>query len=147
MEIFLLVSSINLGDVSQANAILASLKKFADVEVVKIDANQDFLEANSEYLTQVKSLPDQQKYITLAIGEKAMELLEFLEINNSIDYARSYTCLSIHQYFKDIARLKLNHIIVPEATIDQLHEKEAIEKIPHKTLTFAVASNNPSLDD
>lgn len=148
LKILFLVSSLNTGDVSQVEAIT---KAFANqnlkIEKSIIDAKQDFISAKNQYLTEIKNIPDSEKYITLAVGEEGMKLLNYISDNNFIDYKRSYTCLSIHQYFSNIKDLKLDHIIIPESTIDTAEEKEAINEIPKITYIFAPIGDNPSKDE
>lgn len=76
-----------------------------------------------------------------------MEFFKYLSDTNSINNKRSYNCLVIHQYFNMIPELKLNHIIIPEATIDDSRKKKVIYSFPKQTLTFASLSNNLSREE
>ena len=69
IKILLLVSSIHVGDMSQADAIMKALSVDAKIERLNIDANQSLSEAKIEYLAKVKTIPKDEKYITMAVGE------------------------------------------------------------------------------
>jgi hypothetical protein len=62
------------------------------------------------------------------------------------DKDRSYIYFGTHQYIDDIGRLAIDHIVIPEAAIDT-NQKIIIESFPNFTLTFAVPSSNPSVQD
>lgn len=145
LKILILVSSLHTGDSAQMEEILKAFSKANQkVETYRIDSNQDFKIAKTEYQNKAKLIPSKDKYITLAIGEEGMKLLDYLENSNSLDYSRSYTCLCIHQYFTEIAKLKLDQIIVPEITIDKPEEKKVINKIPNVTYVFTPLGDHPT---
>ena len=147
IKILLLVSSVHLGDVGQATATIKALSADIAIEVFDIDASKHPEEARLEYLDKVKTIPKDQNYITLAIGESGMELLEYLSDNRAIDNSRSYTCLSIHQYFYEFEKLKLDHIILPESTINTIEKDKLLENISNINLILTPLTNNPSVEE
>ncbi len=147
IKILLLISSIQPGDMNQGNSTLEALSANASIEIFDIDANKPPEAARLEYLDKIKNIPQKTKYITLAMGEKGMILFKYLSEAGAIDNSRSYNCLSVHQYFDVFAELKLDHIIVPEATIDKIEKQKVIDDFPNKTFTFASLGSHPSLKE
>ncbi|MCT4634710.1 MAG: hypothetical protein N4A31_00480 [Rickettsiales bacterium] len=144
IKILLLVSSIHVGDLNQGDAIVKALSNKSKIETLSIDANQSQEDAREEYLAKLKTIPENDKYITIAVGEKGMELFKYLSDTNSINNKKSYNCLVIHQYFNIFPKLKLNHLIIPEAVVDTPDKKRVINSFPKHTLVFASLGNNLS---
>ncbi len=134
-KIILLVSSLNVGDISQSQVLTNS-------EGIIIDVSN--ASAQDDYLAAISKIPLQDPYVNLAIGEKGMEFLKILTQKKLLDEKHSYSILMIHQYSDAFADISIDHIIVPEVTIDTDHKWQIIKKFKHRTLTFAVLSNNPS---
>lgn len=147
IKILLLVSSIHVGDLNQGDAIVKALSNKSTIETLSIDANQSQEDAREEYLAKLKIIPENNKYITLAVGEKGMELFKYLSDTNSINNKKSYNCLVIHQYFNIFSELKLNHLIIPEAVVDTPDKKRVINNFPKHTLVFASLGNNLSKEE
>lgn len=147
IKILLLVSSIHTGDINQADTIIKALSAESKIERLNIDANQTLENAKVEYLSKLKTIPENETYITLAIGEKAMNLFKYLSDSHSINNKRSYNCLIIHQYFNIFPELKLDHIIIPKATIDNPSKKKVIYTFPKYTLTFASLAKKLSKEE
>lgn len=147
IKILLLVSSIHVGDLSQADAIIKALSSKYTIERLNIDANQSLEAAREEYLSKLEIIPENEKYITIAVGEKGMELLKYLSDADSINNKKSYNCLVIHQYFNQLSELSLDHIIIPEAVINNDAKKKVIDKLSKHTLVFAPLGNNLSREE
>ena len=144
IKILVLCSALNAGDVSHSKAVLEAISNNnITVQKYEIDASKpaDFVE--KEYKVATEQIGG-GKYITFAVGEKAMGALDDLAKSNALDTKHSYTALGIHQYFDTISKLQLNYIDIPEATLDTKAKLGVISKIPAKTLTFAVPANNPT---
>jgi hypothetical protein len=141
IKILFLASSLNTGDLNQKDAILSALSNIEPIEII-VDASSP----NAKEIFLDKA-PQNEKYITIAIGDHGQNLL--LELKNHIDKENNYVVLSTHQYTDKIAELTLNkiidHIALPEATINSKARKH-ISKI-NQSLLFTVPTKNPSLDN
>jgi len=149
IKILLLVSSINSGDIANAKTISNGLNA---QEVFIVDSNKPLEELAIDYKNiLLEKCNNQEKYLTLAVGEKSMKALKFLAHKNILDSrANNYTALILHQYFTDLSFLAENHIvdhlIVPLAAQGNSAQKIIIDKFPHTTLTFAVPGINLSTE-
>ena len=143
--IFLLVSSLNTGDLNHGDAILEALADL-NPKVIIIDASKTT--AKDEYLRQLKTVPKDTKYITLAVGPLGQSFLSEIK-KLDLDKQHNYIVLSIHQYTdlsKELVKNKvINHIALPEAILTNL-DKIEISKI-NTSLLFAVPTKNPSLNE
>jgi hypothetical protein len=139
IKILFLVSSLNIGDLNQKDAILSALSSIEPIEIT-IDASAP--NAKNIFLTQA---PKNEKYITVAVGDHGQNLL--IELKNDIDKRNNYVVLSTHQYTDKIKELSqdktINHIALPEVTLNSI-SKNSIEGI-NQSLLFAVPTKNPTL--
>lgn len=144
IKILVLCSALNVGDIGHSNAVLEAMSNnHIKVEKYAIDVSKPAKAIEKEYREAVAEMGG-EKYITFAVGEKGMDALNNLNHSKELDPKRSYTALGIHQYFETISRLPLNYISIPEATLSSQEKKDVVSKIPAKTTTFAVPTNNPT---
>lgn len=137
-EILILTSSLNLGDVGHATAIVKALEteQHAPIVQVKLDTNKPLEDVKKEY----DALPLKPNH-TLVVGEKGLVALKTLKIDPD-----NYVIFSSHQYtteLKDTGK-KVKHVILPEtATIPE----GALQHFTKHSFTFAVPTNNPSVEE
>lgn len=140
IKLVLLCSSKNLGDISNANAILDNLSnRFKIDERINIDIS------NIKALNQFHAID--HKDLVLAVGERGINFLSILDENGLINHLQTKILASLHQYDKNIEKVHLNYLSIPEAVLDSEEKKRVIGKIPGVTLTSAVPTKNPSINE
>lgn len=139
-NIVFLCSHVNIGDVDARNAIVTKLETHSVAfQKYTLDANEQYEAVVQEYKLIAK------KDIIFAFGEKGAELLAKLNQDGLINNKESYLALSIHQFDNNIKSLPLDYIALPRMVVNTEEKTEAISKIPSKTLTFSVATHNPTI--
>lgn len=144
IKILVLCSALNMGDVGNFESILTAMaNNHLKVEKYVIDVSKSPEDIAKNY-KEITTKMEGNKFITLGVGERGMEALAHLNNSKMLDPNNSYIALGIHQYFDTISSLPLNYVAIPEATLDNSQKKATVDRIPFKTLTFAVPTNNPT---
>lgn len=148
IKIIVLVSAVNTGDLGQVDAILHALSnEVQNIQEFRIDANKNLEEALNDYTEIIKQFYNDPYHMTLVVGEKGMELLKYLSEKDALTPEKNYICLGIHRYSDNICSLPIDHVILPEATLDTFTKREIIQTIPNSSLTFAVPCKRPSIKE
>jgi hypothetical protein len=140
LKILLLYSSVNIGDVSHANALYASLaERVENISRYDIDTNKKFSTIEDEYKTEDVD-------IVLSVGEKSIDFLEYLKKHDFLKHKNRILAASLHQYNNKLDNLPLDYIALPEVSINTPEKKASIQHIPHHRFTFAVPNINPDIN-
>lgn len=130
-EVLIIASSLNLGDVGHAKAIVKALETEQQAPIT-----QKILDANAP-LTPLEGHPS----LILVVGEKGLTALKTLTIDPN-----AYVVFGTHQYTTELegAQNIIKHVVIPQTAVCP---PGVLEQFATRTMTFAVPTNNPSLPE
>ena len=141
IKIIVLVSALNLGDVSNAESTIDAIKAHAPqdhIEVSTIDTNT---KESQLVQTFVKNTKNRDAYnAIIAIGDNGLNALKLLNAKNAIKQ-NTYIYWSGHQFFdalKDYKALGIDHIMLPSFTIDNERIAQLKTNLVNVNTTFGV---------
>lgn len=144
-KILFLCSALNVGDVSHTNQLTEHLRLvMPEAQTVSIDANLNIAQTINTYqeITSAQKKP----YIVCAVGEKGVNALAQLEQQKLLDHSQAYVAASVHQNMSDLKNISLDFLAIPEVSVTDEEKTHLSKNIPALSYTFAVPSQNPSLE-
>lgn len=150
IKVLLLVSTINIGDVSNAEQTLRMFRAESGAQRITfatIDANLS--EENLLRSFALKAAKNTECFLVVVVGDKGLNALETLVSKNMIQ-DNMYVYWTGHQYFDALQRakeLKIDQIMLPRFAVNDtiLHEIE--KDVKYVDLTFGVPSKTLSLSE
>lgn len=143
LKILVLVSSLNIGDLSHKDALLSNITSPHSETIIDASSTN----AEQQYLDFIRAVPEDEKFVTLAIGMHGQDLL--YSLGHELHKKNNYVVLGIHQYTDKVGELAKNniidHIALPESSLSY-RAKLSIENI-NQSLLFAVPTINPSVSE
>ncbi|WGL58549.1 hypothetical protein QEJ31_08355 [Pigmentibacter sp. JX0631] len=155
-KIILLYSFSQAGDTAHIKSLEKVLSgQFENKEIYSINANED----KSNILKEFKEIKDKKnnslqvqnetKHLVLTVGEKGGEALEAITDGKLVDN-NYYIYWGMHQYsakIKDYKKLKLDHLQIPETSLNSIEKIESVKDIPNVSKTLTVPNINPTIEE
>ena len=155
-KLILLYSFSQAGDTAHIQSLEKVLThKLENKEIYSINANND----KAEILKEFKEIVDKKKndiqpqnktkYLILTVGEKGVDALEEITEGKLID-SNYYIYWGIHQYsakIKDYKKLKLDHLQIPETSLNNTEKMKSVKDIPNISKTLTVPNINPTIEE
>ncbi|MGY3803288.1 hypothetical protein ACWNT8_04395 [Pigmentibacter ruber] len=154
-KLILLYSFSQAGDAAHIQSLEKELSsKLENKEIYSINANESKMKIIKELKDIVNrkesniKFQKETKYLLLTAGEKGGEALE--AISDELLDNNYYIYWGMHQYsakIKDYKKLKLDHLQIPEASLNNIEKIESVKDIPNVSKTITVPNINPTIKE
>lgn len=155
-KLILIYSFSQAGDAAHIQSLEKELSsKFENKEIYSINANENKTKLIKEFKDIVNKNDNnikhqkQTKYLILTVGENGGGALEAISESNLID-SNYYVYWGMHQYtvkIKNYKELKLDHLQIPESSLNSKEKIESIKEIPNLSKTITVPNLNPTIKE
>lgn len=150
IKVLLLVSVINVGDVSNAEQTLRMFRtEMGSQRVTFATVDAGFDEENLIRSFSSKARSNTDCFLVVAVGDKGLKALETLVSKNMIQ-DNMYVYWTGHQYFEDLKQaknFKIDHIMLPQFAVNDAILRELAKEVKYVDLTFGVPTKTLSLSE